>query len=159
LFAATDVEALAAGMTVPTLCLHAADDDLIPLAAGQALVAKMPTAQLMTVEAAHPMQIWRDSDAVDAMARWIAEGFGVDLALQRPTRRRSRAGSTTNDFGLTSRELEVLRLLAAGKTNRQIAGALHISLNTVSHHIRNIFSKTNSANRTEAAAFAHKNRL
>lgn len=159
LFAATDVEALAAGITVPTLCLHAVNDDLIPLAAGQALVAKMPKAHLMKVQASHPMQIWRDPDAVDAMARWLAEGFGLDLALRRRARRRSQSASSANDVGLTDRELEVLRLLAAGKTNRQIAGALFISLNTVSHHLRNIFAKTNSANRTEAAAFAHKNRL
>jgi DNA-binding CsgD family transcriptional regulator/pimeloyl-ACP methyl ester carboxylesterase len=158
LFAAADVEALAAGVTVPTLCLHAVNDDLIPLAAGQALVAKMPKAQLMTVQASHPMQIWRDPDAVDAMTRWLAEGFGLDLTLQRRARRRSQPGSTTNDVGLTRREIEVLRLLAAGKTNRQIAGTLFISLNTVSHHVRNIFAKTRSANRTEAAAFAHKNR-
>jgi DNA-binding NarL/FixJ family response regulator len=105
------------------------------------------------------MQIWRDPDAVDAMARWIAEGFGLDLALQRRARRRSRDGSPADEVGLTRRELEVLRLLAAGRTNRQIAGTLFISLNTVSHHLRNIFAKTKSANRTEAAAFAHKNRL
>jgi DNA-binding CsgD family transcriptional regulator/pimeloyl-ACP methyl ester carboxylesterase len=159
LFAAADVEALAAGVRAPTLCLHAANDDLIPLAAGQALVARMPAARLMTVQAAHPMQIWRDPDAVDAMARWMAEGFGLDLALPRRARRRLPGGSTAIDVGLTSRELEVLRLLAAGKTNRQIAGTLFISLNTVSHHLRNIFAKTRSANRTEAAAFAHKNRL
>jgi DNA-binding CsgD family transcriptional regulator/pimeloyl-ACP methyl ester carboxylesterase len=159
LFAAADIEALAAGVTVPTLCLHAVNDDLIPLAAGRALVAKMPAAQLTTVQATHPMQIWRDADAVDAMARWMAEPFGLDLALQRRPRRRSVSDSPANDVGLTSRELEVLRLLAAGKTNRQIAGALFISLNTVSHHLRNIFAKTNSANRTEAAAFAHKHRL
>ena len=52
------------------------------------------------------------------------------------------------------REVEVLRLLAAGKSNREIADALYISLNTVATHVRNILAKTGAANRTETAAYA-----
>jgi DNA-binding NarL/FixJ family response regulator len=55
---------------------------------------------------------------------------------------------------LSQREVEVLRLLAAGKSNREIAEALCISLNTVATHVRNILAKTGAANRTEAAAYA-----
>jgi DNA-binding NarL/FixJ family response regulator len=55
---------------------------------------------------------------------------------------------------LSRREVEVLRLLAAGKSNREIADALCISLNTVATHVRNILTKTGTANRTEAAAYA-----
>jgi len=55
---------------------------------------------------------------------------------------------------LSQREVEVLRLLAAGKSNREIADALCISLNTVATHVRNILTKTGTANRTEAAAYA-----
>jgi DNA-binding NarL/FixJ family response regulator len=55
---------------------------------------------------------------------------------------------------LSQREVEVLRLLAAGKSNREIADALCISLNTVATHVRNILAKTGTANRTEAAAYA-----
>jgi DNA-binding NarL/FixJ family response regulator len=58
--------------------------------------------------------------------------------------------------GLSEREAEVLRLLAAGKSNQHIADELFISLNTVSHHLRNIFAKTGANNRTEAASFAHQ---
>jgi len=53
----------------------------------------------------------------------------------------------------------VLRLLAAGRTNQEIADALTISLNTVRHHVTNILDKTGSANRTEAAALALRNAL
>jgi class 3 adenylate cyclase/DNA-binding NarL/FixJ family response regulator len=56
--------------------------------------------------------------------------------------------------GLSQREVEVLRLVAAGKSNREIADALCISLNTVATHVRNILTKTGTANRTEAAAYA-----
>jgi predicted ATPase/class 3 adenylate cyclase/DNA-binding CsgD family transcriptional regulator len=55
---------------------------------------------------------------------------------------------------LSPREVDVLRLLAAGKSNREIADTLYISLNTVATHVRNILAKTSSANRTEAAAYA-----
>jgi DNA-binding CsgD family transcriptional regulator len=55
---------------------------------------------------------------------------------------------------LSQREVEVLRLLAAGKSNRDIAEALYISLNTVATHVRSILTKTGTANRTEAAAYA-----
>ena len=56
--------------------------------------------------------------------------------------------------GLTEREVEVLRLIAAGKTDREIAEELFISFRTVGNHVRNILNKTNTANRTEATAFA-----
>ena len=50
--------------------------------------------------------------------------------------------------------MDVLRLLATGKSNRDIADVLCISLNTVATHVRNILTKTGTANRTEAAAYA-----
>jgi DNA-binding NarL/FixJ family response regulator len=56
--------------------------------------------------------------------------------------------------GLSSRELEVLRLLAAGRSNQQIADELVISLNTVRRHVSNIFDKTGAANRAQATAYA-----
>jgi DNA-binding CsgD family transcriptional regulator len=61
--------------------------------------------------------------------------------------------------GLTPREVEVLRLVAAGRSNQYIAGELVISLNTVARHVANILDKTNAANRTEAAAYAYRERL
>jgi DNA-binding NarL/FixJ family response regulator len=56
--------------------------------------------------------------------------------------------------GLTAREVEVLKLLAIGRSNKDISTVLSISLNTVATHVRSILSKTSSANRTEAAAYA-----
>jgi DNA-binding CsgD family transcriptional regulator len=57
--------------------------------------------------------------------------------------------------GLTSRELEVLRLLAAGRSNREIAAELFIAPKTASVHVSNILAKLGAASRTEAAAIAH----
>jgi DNA-binding NarL/FixJ family response regulator len=55
---------------------------------------------------------------------------------------------------LTPRELEVLRLVAAGKTNREIAAALVISEHTVARHVQNIFGKLDVSSRAAAGAFA-----
>jgi DNA-binding CsgD family transcriptional regulator/pimeloyl-ACP methyl ester carboxylesterase len=55
---------------------------------------------------------------------------------------------------LSKRELEVLRLLAAGRSNQQIADELVISLNTVRRHVSNVFDKTGVANRAQATAYA-----
>jgi DNA-binding CsgD family transcriptional regulator len=58
---------------------------------------------------------------------------------------------------LTSRELEVLQLLASGQSNREIAAGLFISPKTASVHVSNILAKLGAASRTEAAAIAHGN--
>jgi DNA-binding CsgD family transcriptional regulator len=66
---------------------------------------------------------------------------------------------TAGDGDLTPREVEVLRLIAIGRTNADIATALAISLNTVATHVRSILAKTGSSNRTEAAAHAMRRGL
>jgi DNA-binding CsgD family transcriptional regulator len=61
--------------------------------------------------------------------------------------------------GLSQREVEVLRLMALGKSNRDIADDLVISPRTVVHHVTSILNKTGAANRTEAAAYAARHGL
>jgi DNA-binding CsgD family transcriptional regulator len=61
--------------------------------------------------------------------------------------------------GLSAREVEVLRLVAAGKTNPEIAAALFLSEKTVARHLSNIFAKIDVTSRTAAAAFAFEHRL
>jgi DNA-binding CsgD family transcriptional regulator len=60
---------------------------------------------------------------------------------------------------LTERELEVLRLVAAGRSNREVAAELFISPETASVHVSNILAKLGAASRGEAAAKAHALRL
>jgi len=74
------------------------------------------------------------------------------LALQGKLAKASAAPAAM--AGLSARELQVLRLVAAGKTNHEIAAALCRSPATVAIHVRNILGKTQSANRAEASAFA-----
>ena len=65
------------------------------------------------------------------------------------------AAASADRLGLTGREFEVLRLVAAGQSNRDIATALFISPKTASVHVSNILGKLGAATRTEAAAKAH----
>ena len=64
-----------------------------------------------------------------------------------------------NPAGLSPRELEVLVLIAAGKTNQEIGEQLFISSKTVAQHVTNILNKTGAANRTDAAIYASRQRL
>jgi DNA-binding CsgD family transcriptional regulator len=93
------------------------------------------------------------------------ESIGMTPYLERAVALKAshhgREGSRRPAFpdGLSEREVEVLRLVAMGKTNQQIADDLFISLNTVLRHVSSIFNKTGSANRTEAANYARSNGL
>jgi DNA-binding CsgD family transcriptional regulator/tetratricopeptide (TPR) repeat protein len=67
--------------------------------------------------------------------------------------------SSTYPAGLTAREVEVLRLVAGGLTNSEIAEELRLSEKTIAHHLTHIFNKTTSENRAAAAAFAIRHGL
>ena len=73
-------------------------------------------------------------------------GLKSDLVVATPTK--------TAPAGLTAREIEVLRLVAKGQNNSEIAEELFISLNTVTRHMTNVFTKTGTVNRVEATVFA-----
>ena len=62
-------------------------------------------------------------------------------------------------YGLSKRELEVLRLVASGKSNREIAASLVISEHTVARHLQNIYSKLGLSSRSAATAFAFEREL
>ena len=66
------------------------------------------------------------------------------------------AEAPTDTIGLTDREREVIPLVAAGRSNQQIADALFITRKTASVHVSNILGKLGVANRVEAAAVAHR---
>jgi DNA-binding CsgD family transcriptional regulator/pimeloyl-ACP methyl ester carboxylesterase len=152
--------ATASRVRPPVLCLHAADDPLVTGAAARDLAGCFTDARLLTVPGRSGMDIWRHRPAVHEMTRFIAEGFGVNDDVLHATaagQRASRAGG--RPAGLSGREVEVLRRVAAGMTNRRIAEELFISMHTVSYHLRSIFAKTRTDNRTEAAAFAHRHGL
>jgi DNA-binding NarL/FixJ family response regulator len=64
-----------------------------------------------------------------------------------------------DDLPLTSRELEILQLVASGSTNGEVARRLWVTEQTVKFHLRNIYRKLDVANRTQASHFAYVNGL
>jgi DNA-binding NarL/FixJ family response regulator len=71
----------------------------------------------------------------------------------------SRVEDSEAPGGLTAREVEVLRLVAKGKTNRAIADELIVSEKTVASHLSHIFTKLDLTSRSAATAFAYENGL
>jgi DNA-binding CsgD family transcriptional regulator len=103
-----------------------------------------------------------DDDAAEleletARAVFTDLGAGPDLANLESLA--GRPARTSDTYGLTARELEVLRLVAAGKSNRDIAGELVISEHTVARHVQNIFAKLDVSSRAAAGAFAFRHGL
>jgi DNA-binding NarL/FixJ family response regulator len=91
-------------------------------------------------------------------ARQVFEQLGAAPALEQVRELMPRAASPTIG-GLTSREVEVLRLVATGATNRDIADALVISEHTARRHLQNIFAKIDVSSRAVATAFAYEHGL
>jgi DNA-binding CsgD family transcriptional regulator/tetratricopeptide (TPR) repeat protein len=100
----------------------------------------------------------REAKARLQRAAALAQRLGAVPLTAQITDLARRAGSAgdAGDPGLTSRELEVLGLVAAGQSNREIAATLVISPKTASVHVSNILAKLSAATRTEAAVKAHE---
>lgn len=76
------------------------------------------------------------------------------LALLEMTKGENRAPKERDEVGLTDRELEVLRLVAQGASNREISTLLFISEKTTKNHLTHIFEKIGVSDRTQAALWA-----
>jgi putative flavoprotein involved in K+ transport len=89
----------------------------------------------------------------------VLPGVGRDAAYVAKHIAQLDGGARRERHGLTPREVEVVRLIAAGKSNREIAAALAISENTVARHVQNILAKLRVPSRTAATAFAFEHDL
>ncbi len=104
----------------------------------------------------------RDSDRGEqllAEAALLAETVGMPTLLERVRALTPASSPPPPPDGLSARELEVLRLVARGHSNREIGAALFISEHTAANHVRSILRKTACANRTEATAYAYRRGL
>jgi predicted ATPase/DNA-binding CsgD family transcriptional regulator len=135
-------EALREAVGVPIPLVERADYERLVSAArtqlGEAFVAAWAQGRTMTPEQA-----------------FAAQGRGVVSPSATPV----TAPALSYPAGLTAREVEVLRLVARGLTNIEIARELSLSEKTVAHHLTHIFNKTSSENRASAAAFAIRHGL
>jgi DNA-binding CsgD family transcriptional regulator len=91
-----------------------------------------------------------------AAAEALFEGIGARLDT---TQVRDLTGKRTRPAGLTEREVEVLQLISAGKTNKDVAAELYLSEKTVSRHLSNIFTKIGVNSRAAATAYAYEHEL
>jgi DNA-binding NarL/FixJ family response regulator len=91
-------------------------------------------------------------------AHWVFRQLGAAPDVAR-VEALSRAGAAPVPAGLTAREVEVLRLVAEGRTNREIAKALTLSDHTIRRHLQNIFNKIGVSSRAAATAFAFQRDL
>jgi DNA-binding NarL/FixJ family response regulator/tetratricopeptide (TPR) repeat protein len=103
----------------------------------------------VAAKAAHAVAVRLGAEPLRAEVEALARRGRLDLGLDAP-------GPGAEAAGLTRRELEVLRLVAAGRSNGQIAETLFISRKTASVHVSNILGKLGVHTRTEAAAAAHR---
>jgi DNA-binding NarL/FixJ family response regulator len=149
-------------------------------ASGAVLLAEGdPRAALRTLRAAQ--RSWRELEAphqaarvrvlVGVACREIGDGGSAELEFEAARRaleelgarpdleRLARLSGSARPGGLSPREVEVLALVAAGKTNRAIAAELVISEKTVARHVSNIFTKLELSSRAEATGYAYKHGL
>ena len=147
-----DISGLLSQVRQPTLVLHPRDQVYLSEEEAVALAAAIPDSRLVLIDGG--VSIFGDGAAG---ARAVEEF----LASLPPHKERpappAASGATPN--GLSAREIEVLRLIAAGKSNQQIADELVISIFTVNHHVSSIYNKTGAANRAEATSYAHRHSL
>ena len=96
--------------------------------------------------------------------KWTTAGSAESRSTRCSTRRATRRATPPRllaDYpaGLTEREVEVLRLIAKGQANKQVAAQLGISRKTVGHHIEHIYAKAGVTTRAGATLFAMEHRL
>jgi two-component system, NarL family, response regulator LiaR len=99
------------------------------------------------------------ADAIRAAARGqsVLESQVASKMMNRFRRPPQTAAQPHED--LTEREMEVLKLIALGKSNQEIADDLFIGIKTVKYHLTNLFGKLGVDDRTQAAIYAHRNGL
>ena len=141
----SNVEAELKELPMPALLLHPRDYPRLPATEAMKVAALIPNAHFQLIDGA---DIFGDAaqglNAIDSFVTSLAPvGHIVGSSLPDGT-----------FDGLSSREREVLRLLAAGRSNQQIADELVISSSTVAKHVSSILGKTGSANRAQATAYA-----
>jgi DNA-binding NarL/FixJ family response regulator len=83
------------------------------------------------------------------------EGWGSDIVVVLPLDAPMTLAHSPGEWGLTTREFEVLTLVTQGMRNRAIAADLVISENTVKFHVANILKKVGATNRSELSALVH----
>ena len=156
---ATDVTDQLPRVAAPTLVLHPRDMTQIPLDVARSLAMDLPRGRLVVLEGAEPVLFTEDPDE---LVRMLVDFFGDGIEpAAAPMVVSGAAGghAMAPPAGLSRRELEVLRLVAAGESNSQIARRLGLSTHTVERHVANLYRKIGARGRADATAYALRNGL
>ena len=137
---ASDVRALLPRLSMPILVLHRRGDRLVPIGRGRELASLLPNARFVALNGDCHLP-WMDDQR--ELHRALAGFLGDEVPVE------SNGASP-----LTRRETEVLRLVAAGLSNREIASSLVLSEHTVHRHVANILRRLGQSSRAAAAAHA-----
>jgi pimeloyl-ACP methyl ester carboxylesterase/DNA-binding CsgD family transcriptional regulator len=122
----------------PALVLHRRGDRTVPISHGRELAALLPNARFVALNGDAHLPWMDDQRALRrALLGFLGDGVPVEA---------------NGDSPLSSRETEVLRLVAAGLSNREIASALVLSEHTVHRHVANVLRKLDQSSRAAAAA-------
>lgn len=147
-----DWQAVLPDIQAPTLVMHRAGDLVVPIHQARKLAAGIPGAKFVELPGIDHLMWVGDQDAIVAELQVFLSEAGVTAGSGgEPTIRAS-----VDELGLTPRELQVIRLVARGLTNRQIAADLFISVKTAGAHVSNILAKLGVERRAEAAAVAER---
>jgi pimeloyl-ACP methyl ester carboxylesterase/DNA-binding CsgD family transcriptional regulator len=133
---------LAPRVTTKTLVMHAREDRVVPVEEGRLLGARIPDARLILLESANHILL-SDEPAWAGFLSELHAFLGTERVPARPM-----AGE------LSTRELEVLELVAAGLTNEAIAERLSLSVRTVERHLSNVYAKLRVSGKAGRAAAA-----
>jgi pimeloyl-ACP methyl ester carboxylesterase/DNA-binding CsgD family transcriptional regulator len=150
-----DVSDVAGKVAAPTLVMQARRAPWPPLDAARRVSAAIPNARLVVVEGDHVHAFGNDPEIVHgAISDFLTlPPLGASVA---PAPSETTAPPKP-PAGLTERETQLLRLVAAGMSNKEIAAELSVTVNTVERHLVNIYSKIGARGRADATAFALKN--
>jgi DNA-binding CsgD family transcriptional regulator len=159
---ATDVTELLPDVAAPTLVLHRRDMSQIPVDVSRSLAEGMPRGRLVMLDGAQPTLFMGDPGMVVGMlVDFFRDGIEPPGDPSPPPGMPGVAAGqmVSPPHGLSRRELEVLRRLAAGETNRQIARRLGLSPHTIERHVANLYRKIGARGRADATAYALRNGL
>jgi pimeloyl-ACP methyl ester carboxylesterase/DNA-binding CsgD family transcriptional regulator len=152
-----DVSGEVDAVRCPVLVLHRRDAQVIPLEMSEQLAAGFAHGQLRILEGSSASLFYENADEIVAdIVEFVTSGDRARRGTPGPLST-GPAGRRAAD--LSPRELEVLRLVAAGDSNGEIAGRLGITINTVERHVANVYRKIDARGRADATAFAIRNGL
>jgi DNA-binding NarL/FixJ family response regulator len=150
-----DVTEAAAHVGAPAIVIHRRDATVIPLDVSRALADALPQGRLEVIDGRSATMFFESTDEVVD----LLTDFTLDPSLSTPRTERPARPRTDATGELSPREREVLRLIAAGESNGQIAARLGVSINTVERHVSNLYRKIEARGRADATAWAIRNGL